>query len=368
LSLYSYHSYRLIIPLFLLIYLLENLRKIIKSKEAIGSFLVSLILCFPLAKIIFSFQGLSRLDSAGLQTLSQQSAFSSLFYPQSKVLLIFQKIFFLLWEILGRYWGYFSPANLFSRGDLQPTHSLPGFGPFFFWLFPFWLIGIYQLIKSVRRKEARILLYLILVSPVASVFTRDWFALVRTLPILAAFTIISSWGLTTALFWIKEKYPGRSSVFFLLFFGFIVYQTINLAETIFVYLPKVKFGDWQYGFREIVPYVAKIRNEYSRVIVDSPHGQPFIFFLFYEPYPPDLYQRQVPLMADQTARRKVIDFGPYTFRRIYWPEDRGLTNTLFIGTQYSLPKEDVLGTPGAKILSDFYDPLGFITARVVEKK
>ena len=73
-------------------------------------------------------------------------------------------------------------------------------------------------------------------------------------------------------------------------------------------------------------------------------------------------------MANPQAPRKIFDFGPYYFRNIYWPKDRALTKTLFVGSEYSLPKDDILNTPGAEILSDFYDPSGNITFRIVGKK
>ena len=371
LSLYSYHSYRIIVPFFLFLYLIFYIKEIIKSntiKTVVVAFLFLFILCLPLIKIFFSIQGLARLESAGLQTLGSQGAFSNLFFYQYPVLLFFQKIFYLSWEIFGRFFGYFSPANLFFRGDNQPCHSIPNFSPFFFWLFPFWIIGINELIKNVKIKETKIIILWCLASPIASSVTRDWFALVRTLPVFVAYNIVISLGITTVFSLFKKRLGRLCYICLTLLICFIFFQIIFLLETVFIYLPKAKSGDWQYGFEETVHFVAKIKNEYERIIVDSGHAQPFIFFLFYEPYPPEIYQKQVPLMANPQAPRKIFDFGPYYFRNIYWPKDRALTKTLFVGSEYSLPKDDILNTPGAEILSDFYDPSGNITFRIVGKK
>jgi len=142
----------------------------------------------------------------------------------------------------------------------------------------------------------------------------------------------------------------------------------NLATTLFLYLPYVQKGNWQYGFREIMAYVAPIQDNYDKIIFETGHAQPHIFVLFYGNYPPARYHKDLGSPDALEKPRKNFNFGNYVFRKIYWPEDRNLKKTLFIGSEYNLPEKDVATAKNAKILKDIYDKNGDFMVRIVETK
>jgi hypothetical protein len=150
--------------------------------------------------------------------------------------------------------------------------------------------------------------------------------------------------------------------------GWVFYAAFIL-EIVFVYRNYAYYGDYQYGFAQSVPYVNKLikGGNFRSVVIDSPHGQPHIFYLFFSSYPPDVYQKEIAWRVTDYTARTNFNFGPYTFRDIYWPTDRYESNTLFVGDLSSLPTEQISSTPGAKILKDFYTPDGNLAVRVVEK-
>ena len=124
-------------------------------------------------------------------------------------------------------------------------------------------------------------------------------------------------------------------------------------------LPYKNYGDWQWGFSEVAEVIRQDYDKYDRIVWETGQAQPHIFALFYLQYPPDRYQREIGTVP---APRKNFDFGRIEFRKIYWPDDRGAKNTLFVGGVYSLPEAD-LKRDGVTYV-DTIDPQGYINYRI----
>jgi hypothetical protein len=54
----------------------------------------------------------------------------------------------------------------------------------------------------------------------------------------------------------------------------------------------------------------------------------------------------------------VPQMGKFSFRPIYWPNDRGASSTLFIGDQYELPEQDLQTTNNLIRVSEVKYPNG----------
>jgi len=52
---------------------------------------------------------------------------------------------------------------------------------------------------------------------------------------------------------------------------------------------------YQFGYAQSVPYVNSLLKEkkYDAVIIDTPHAQPHIFYLFFSKYSPREYQNEI---------------------------------------------------------------------------
>ena len=50
---------------------------------------------------------------------------------------------------------------------------------------------------------------------------------------------------------------------------------------------------WQYGYKELVKKVNKYTPFYKEIKITDSRGVPYIFFLFYNRYPPEKFQVQV---------------------------------------------------------------------------
>lgn len=47
---------------------------------------------------------------------------------------------------------------------------------------------------------------------------------------------------------------------------------------------------WAWGHKELFVYLKEVEDKYDQIYITGKYWRPYIFFLFYNKYPPDLYQ------------------------------------------------------------------------------
>lgn len=261
-------------------------------------------------------------------------------------------------EIVNRYVSYYSPVNIFVRGTNEPNQSVHGFGVFYAFEAVFFLVGIYHVLKGKYGSQLR---WWLLVSPIPAVLTWSWFSPVRVMPYWAIVAVINAIGLWQIFKAIKTrwgKYLLAGGVG-----GWWILNIIWLVLTLWWYVPYAESGRWQWGFREAAAVIKPLLSEYDRVIWESPHAQPYIFTLFYLGYPPEQYHRDLGSPDAVPIPRKNYDFGKFTYRKIFWPDDRDAKKTLFVGGVFNLPEYDV--KRDGKIIKDITGPQGYVEVRIV---
>ena len=124
LSIYSYNSFRIIIPAILFVWLISQKHKDIKLELiALGFFLISLI---PIVRLYLLDAGAVRLIAVGANGFV---------------------------GIITNYLSHFDPRFFFVNGDIIKRHGLPGWGELYYLDFPILLIGIWRVVKD-RNKLA----------------------------------------------------------------------------------------------------------------------------------------------------------------------------------------------------------------------
>lgn len=84
-------------------------------------------------------------------------------------------IFLASREFLSLYVSYFSPRNMFDLGDYGPRSSFPGLATFYAWQLPFYLLGLYFLVKKRDLGELRsLIVFLLVVSPIPAAIERKF--------------------------------------------------------------------------------------------------------------------------------------------------------------------------------------------------
>ena len=109
-------------------------------------------------------------------------------------------------------------------------------------------------------------------------------------------------------------------------------------------------GEYQPGgFKEGMPYLKSIQDNYKQVIIDSPHSQNFIFLFFYEAMDPNLVQKYADVRPKPGTEGNLdFNFDKFVFRKIDWPKDQVLKNTVF-WTNSNVTDAEVERVSGAKI-------------------
>lgn len=318
-SLYTYNSDKILVPLFLLILFFFNKSWILKIKEPVRriSLLLLVILVLPFIYLAFKGQTFARVTTTNIFSLWKDE--------------LSPKIFFFAWDILGRLWAYFSPLNLFIREPQEPATILAGnsiFNPFEF--IP-WVAGLYFVLNDIKKnKEFIVLMFL---SVVPAMVTWNFFQPGRVMALFAVFSILIGLGIVRIF---EKFYPFIKRVAYLSLIVFSLITAFYIFDSVNVYLPFRDNGNYQPGFKETVPAVMKYAERYEQVIIDTPQGQPYIFYLFYSAYDPNKYLKELDLKYIGTPR-KHFDFGKFKFRKINWEEDKKLKNTLFVGDEKDFP-------------------------------
>jgi len=326
----AYHSAKVyfgLIAIYVLARVGRDVRKLIRTGAVI------LVAGSPMIWGLFTGSTLARFNYTSILTLAKD-----------------RPMFVFVGEVVNRYFSYFNPTNLFVRGSNETGQKLEGFAPYMKIEFVFWIVGLCIVISD---KKLSLLKKWLFVGAIPAIITWSWFSLVRVLPLLAAFTIVVAIGMTKLL---------KTKILWALI-GFLVIDTVWVMSSVWFTTPYFQYGDWQWGFREVVEVIKPIEKDYDWIVWESPHAQPHILTLFYWNYPPDLYQRDIVSPESIPSPRVSFDFGKFIFRKIYWPQDRDLKRVLFVGGVYSLPESD-LARDRVRIIKDVIDPQGYVTFRI----
>jgi len=340
LSMYAYHSPRLLVPLIIFCFVVIY-RKNIKTQiiPAVISFVLFIILVLPI------FIDLSSATSARLNSVT-------LFNPNERLgesinemtvdaqkgdkigQLTHNRRIVYAKEVIGGYLDHFSFDFLFLNGDPPGRHHAAGMGMLYLWDLPFIIIGLFYLLGH-RDKNVLFLFSWFLIAPIASSITTGTPHAVRAIFYIPVYQIFSAIGFTVFICFLKSKNIIFSKTIiafsaFLLIFNFYYYLNLYYIVT------PVEFSQWwQYGYKQVVSKVSKLENKYDKVIVTYQYDQPYIFFLFYQKIDPWAYQKE---SNQAPIERSDRSFGKYEFHHINWPKDSQYPKTLIIGAPGEIPE------------------------------
>lgn len=343
LSMYAYHAQRAIaLPT------LFGLMWLFKKRIALKPSLWAGLLLIPLVYSFLTEPAGSRLASTIIFKLWP-------FVPADFGQTIFNPIFTLVWQAVGQFLAYFSPATIFVRGSNEPILRIPTLGLLPLELLPLWVVGLVRLFR--KNNLNKILWVILILAPLPAVITWNWFSVVRTLAIYPAFAILAALGL---------KSLGLPKLLRIGFWGLFGLSSLYTILTIGVYAPHETYGEFQPGFEEMVPYVMDKAGRYDEVVVDTGQAAPYIFFLFYGKYPPEQYQKEARRDLKHTENHGYV-FGKFNFRKL---EDYELyaKDKLLVGQTFRLPEYEIENVKKDRPINvrDFYDKGGYISLRVVE--
>lgn len=374
LSMYTYHSFKVLVPLVLLtLVFLSGRNPIELAKKGKGVIVLILAMFLPLFILTLQGIGAARFENTNILLHWPFSIISQALQGGSQALSVrfMESIpgYFLVWEELGRYIGHFSPMNLFIRGSLENPMVIPGNSDFFPFQFILWLVGL--IVVFTNFKKYRLLGLLILLAPLPAIINWNWFYAARIIQVFVLYCLVMGLGAEVSVRYLAGRIfkflplkVAQSGLYFILA-AISLWSSLYLFDSLMVLTPKFYYGNWQPGFKESIPVIAKLAENYDQVIIDTPQGEPYIFTLFYQAYHPEKYLSEIDYQQISKVPRGYYDFGKYHFRKIYWPTDRWLSKTIFMGNSFSLPEQDIKQQKNARIIKDILDPDQNIMVRIV---
>lgn len=358
LTLYVYYASIVYLPLIvtLVIYLYRNfLRKNLKSSLAALAILV--ILSLPALLHYASQESRTRLNAISVLTADitlptsireiEQDKQQSIAFSQ----IIHNRRLVYASALLDNYFDYFNLDYLFINVKSTRYFYVNNVGLFYLIELPFFLYGLYTLIRR-REKSDLLLLSLLVIGPIPAMITLGSPFPHRALLTIFSLQLISAIGVTTFISNILRASPAkpdksRSTVIALLFviYGASVYFFLHQY---FVHSPReftseFDNGAWYSTVRDSIPKVNQYKDNYEKVVFTWSQGKlvPAVYYLFYNQIDPKIVQSKSALWTDKPPSYKQIynQADNIEFRSINWEQDKNLKNTLLMGYPKEFPQD-----------------------------
>lgn len=351
-SMYTYHSEKIFVPLFLLTWSFYNKEwlKLHKTKH-LYLLIFAFILLLPLIIDYFLGQGSTR--------ATQQSIFSdSNFIRQVAVSQIgntniwFNEIYRFLnddWILvvffsIRKYLSFLQPDFLYLNALPMVKLGQNGLGVMYMFQMPAFIFGIYRILK-IKTENRYILLLWVLVGFLPAAITLAEHHAVRTLVIVPIFSIISAIGLF-GIIELISKYKNKPVTFLIIsvFLGFMLLNFLQAYLMFKVHFPTQQADTFMVGNKEAIEWIINNEDSYYEIVFDPKRfvdgetivGVPHLYYLFYKAYSPSTLQKEI-----TDPNRVDSKVGKLMVRDINWAVDRQQKKILFVGNPEVMPEKDL---------------------------
>ena len=368
-SLYTYHSARVISPLLALVMVTLYWKNIFskpipssKLKTIIVATLLGILLSLPIASQLLSKEGQSRFSGVSIFADSgpdwQATNYRLEHEDKSSlpVRLIHNRYLSYSMRFVQNYLSHYSPDFLFLNGDAIARSKVPETGQSLLILLPFFALGLLSLIM-LDSNGKKVILAWFLIAPLAASLTYQSPHALRAENMSVPFMIISPLGTVEFFIFIKKHLPKVIVPTIVVFGLFLSYDFSRYLHMYYVHYPKELPYAWQYGFDQVAAFTKENYNKYDHIIITDRYDQPYILIAFFTKYPPADLQRDIVMSEpDHYGFATGRKLGKYEFRTINYEQDKLLPNTLLITAEEKVDDTKVIGTvlsPAGAIMFKF---------------
>lgn len=318
LSFSAYRAETIIIPLLVMILLIR-----FRVKPTLLSIVLGLILILPMVSIMRTPGFRARTSTLNIFSFSLQTPWGYKDETGNIQKAINLPVLLSAKEFFSLYGSYLSPRYMFSLGDVGPRKPYPDLATFFAWQFPFYLAGLYFLLKEKDENGLKIFtIVLLLVSPIPAALTRDPYSTLRSLPLVIPQIILVSYGFIRL--W-ESVSPKFSKIKYPVVIFLILFSIGQMFVSIFFLNDYFRSTYWNYGWKEAVDFIPKLDPDLP-VVVDASRGDSYILLLFFLKYDPASYQKdnfEIPLSEYYTnlERNTTKHIGRFTVKNFRWGVD-----------------------------------------------
>jgi len=323
LSMYSYVSYRVLVPLFILAVLIYQFWQKKVAPYAIKWLLFLIIFTLPLTGQFFGESGTARFNAVSIfsdpgiaMSIDEKRAFVFLTtenIADNMGVLLFNKLGTYIVNIFNNWLEFVSPPFLFTTGSEKAYLSVPGYGEFLLILSPFYIIGLVCLLglKTNNKAKNLLVLYLWLISPIASALSGKP-QIVRGSALLIPVAMIISLGIKNTLNYFKSLKLKRLFIIglsmSLFYFGMQYYYDYFLIYP-------AQYDNAAYPLdKRLVNYLALNENKFDKIVIDSEFPDAYILLAFYQKINPQWLQQNIGRTEkDSFGFSHPISLGNYQF-------------------------------------------------------
>lgn len=348
LSAFTYHSFKLFVPLMDLLLILLHIRLL----PEIFTRLRKTPLPFALISVFFILMTLFfiRFFIFGPGSTRAQMVFLSIDFDFDIALmnklrslsLEFLRLPMLFFFWFKRYLDYFTP-NFYLYSGLEltlPGH--PGSGVTGFAVYTPFLIGLLGLLfskndKLVSRNTKVILLGWLLLGFLPASLANNIQQPLRAIGALPAVLFIAIVGLLVVVRSVKNQ--NLIKAFYLTLICLFIYDYSRFLDYYLVHYPKELSEYRHYGWEQMSKFVFPIKDQYDHVFIDPRYGAlgrttysvPYLYFLFYSGYDPAKFQHR-PTDDHFNANFDNFIFGDIDTSQLAFPG-----KNLYIASPWSFP-------------------------------
>lgn len=345
LAIYSYHSFRLIVPLLIASLCILFLKEIQQRKRfLLIAFILFVLLSLPIFKSFIGAQGsrarlsmVTIFDSEDiLKKPVERFGYDASHGDIVGTLLHNRRIVYGL-AIAKGYLDHWNPDFLFLHGDGGRQHHAVDMGMLYLWDLPFLVIGFIVLMNRLNRRNFLLLLLLFL-APLPAAITTGTPHPVRAIAMIPSLHMLTAIGVVFFFLKLYQMKRFLAKVLGVGIIGLFMFNFVYYMHQYYIHTP-IEYGDfWQYGNKEAVLFAKQNESKYDHIIMTYHYDQPYIYYLFYNKIDPKWYQKHWDDTNNGIIERMVRVIGKYEFRNINWTEDQQRKNTLFIGIPKELPE------------------------------
>ncbi len=327
LSLFTYQAGKMISLFMVLILFILNFQKINTGlpgrqiKKIITGFIIPLgIFSLPVVYGLLFNSNANRLKVVSLFSYPRSSSETQTIINETNNLdyqLFYGQPMFFLRNFLSRYFNHFSTKFLAFEGDWQnPRHSAPYLGVLLYPSLIFLFIGLFSGYTREKIEKLNIFFLLwLLVAPIPSALTRDSVQSVRAMSLSIPLVYFIGLGIYTFF----EKF--KSNILKMIIIGVYIISFAYYSDLYLNHMVIKSPYDFLYGYKQAMEFINKNQANYQHITFTDFYGQPYIYYLFYSQYPPQIYQQQAKLTDDSLDTGKIpsvdkINFGTPNFDTI----------------------------------------------------
>ncbi|NCN82820.1 MAG: phospholipid carrier-dependent glycosyltransferase [Candidatus Pacebacteria bacterium] len=284
LSMYSYHSAKLLLPLFTLGLALYSVRG--ASKKLIWP-VATLVLqaSFVIVTMFLVSGGLSRAAAVGLFStgdtqlvLDEQIRIATATSNPLVIRIFHNKVINYGFAFSQTYFSHFTAQFLFLRGGDPTRYIVPFHGLLYLVELPLLALGIFAALRASGKKRNTALLFLswLLVSPIPSALTtEESVSMIRTAPMLVPLLYFVAEGILFLWHEISQK-----STKVALRITLIVLYTASFAYFVHqysVFQPRYRPWTRQFIDQQLATYLTQNNDQFSQVVISKVTGQPYVY-------------------------------------------------------------------------------------------